>query len=191
MLRSGRLTVPSIRRSPRQPAPREVAAWCDALARDLRSGATLTEALTRVLPADAATARATAALRFALERGVSTPIALTRVERPGEHLHLAMVVLGTVARSGGPAASAVDAAAATLRQRAHDVDGRTVQASQARLSAHVMTAVPILMLAVLASTDPEIRSTMATPVGAGALAAGLVLNVTGWWWMRRIVGGAA
>jgi Flp pilus assembly protein TadB len=38
------------------------------------------------------------------------------------------------------------------------------------------------------STDADVRTIVVTPIGVGCLGAGLVLNATGWLWMRRIVG---
>ena len=77
-----------------------------------------------------------------------------------------------------------------LRQRAADLDERSAQAAQARLSTHVMTAVPLLMLAALVATDGDVRSVVTSPTGAACIAAGLTLNAAGWWWMNRIVGTA-
>jgi hypothetical protein len=45
-----------------------------------------------------------------------------------------------------------------------------------------------VMLSVLVATDDDVRTAATSPVGAGCVAAGLALNVLGWWWMRRIVG---
>jgi tight adherence protein B len=171
-----------------RPAPRSVADWCDAIARSLRAGSTLAGALHDVVPTDPVTAAVSAPIRLALERGRSVHDAVLRVDRPGEDLHLALTVLSTVARVGGPAGQAIDATAATLRQRADDRDTRAVQAAQARLSAHVMTALPLVMLAVLMSTDGDVRSAITGPIGATCVALGLALNGIGWWWMRRIVG---
>jgi tight adherence protein B len=183
------------RRRPRRrrdvATPRDVADWCDALARRIRSGSTVGAALGSVVPTDAVTARATGPMRLAFDRGRSAGDALTLVGRAGPHLHLAIAVLGTVARLGGPSAQAIDAVAVTLRQRADDDDARAVQAAQARLSAHVMTALPLLMLGLFVTGDPDVRSTMTTPVGALCLVFGLGLNASGWWWMRRIVRGAS
>ena len=75
-----------------------------------------------------------------------------------------------------------------LRQRAAELDDRATQAAQARLSSHVMTAVPLLMLALLVTTDEAVRSVATSPIGVVCIGAGLALNASGWWWMRRIVG---
>lgn len=169
------------------PNARAVAAWCDDIARRVRSGSTLRDAVA-TLPADPTTERATAPLRLAIERGASVADAIARLDAGGAHLRLALGVIATASRIGGPAAASIDRAAMLLRQRAADLDERATQAAQARLSSHVMTAVPLLMLAALVATDDDVRSVMTSPIGTVCVVAGLALNAAGWWWMRRIVG---
>ena len=170
------------------PDARAVAAWCDELARSVRSGSTLRDAVA-MLPADPATERVTAPLPIGDRPG---PVG-RRCGRPGSTLaaltsSLALGVISTASRIGGPSAASIDRAAMLLRQRAADLDERATQAAQARLSSHVMTSVPLLMLAVLVATDDDIRSVVTSPIGAACVAAGLALNAAGWWWMRHIVG---
>ena len=174
------------RRRHRSPSARAVADWCDDIARRVRSGSSLRDAVT-VLPADAATERATSSLRLAIDRGLSVGDAVGRVGDAGPHLRLALGVIATASRIGGPSAASIDRTAVLLRQRAGDHDERSTHAAQARLSTHVMTAVPLLMLGVLVATDGDVRAAATSSVGAGCVVAGLVLNVLGWWWMRRIV----
>jgi tight adherence protein B len=175
------------RASRRAPGARAVAAWCDDIARRIRSGSTLRDAVA-TLPADPATEQATIALRLAIDRGASVADAITRADVGGPHLRLALGVIATASRIGGPAAASIDRTAMLLRQRAADLDERSTQAAQARLSSHVMTAVPLLMLAALVATDRDIRSVVTSPIGTVCVVAGLALNAAGWWWMRRIVG---
>lgn len=169
------------------PPARAVAAWCDDISRRVRSGSTLRDAVA-VLPIDPAVERVTAPLRLAIERGASVADSIARVHAAGAHLRLALGVISTASRIGGPVAASIDRAAMLLRQRGADLDERAAQAAQSRLSSHVMTAVPLLMLAVLVTTDDDIRSVMTSPVGTACVAVGLALNAAGWWWMRRIVG---
>ena len=100
---------------------------------------------------------------------------------------IVLTVIAAASEVGGSAAAAIDRVAATLRQRAADQAERRVQAAQARLSAHVMTAVPLSMLGLLLATDDDVRVVIITPVGATCLVAGLTLNTGGWLWMRHIV----
>jgi tight adherence protein B len=127
---------------------------------------------------------------MSIERGRSISESVARADDPGAHLGLALEVLATASRIGGPAAASIDRTAALLRQRAADRDERSSHAAQARLSTQVMTAVPLLMLAVLVIADTDVRAVVASPVGITCVTTGLVLNLAGWWWMRRIVGTA-
>ncbi len=138
-------------------------------------------------PADAAVMRATTPMLLAIDRGQSLADAIGRADTPGPHLHLALGVLATASRIGGPSAASIDRVAMLLRQRTADLEERSTQAAQARLSTHVMTAVPLVMLAALVVTDADVRSVASSPTGAGCLGVGLMLNLSGWWWMRRIV----
>jgi tight adherence protein B len=174
-------------RGRRAPGPDEAAAWCDALARDLRGGSTLRHALATVIPGDGTTATRTEPLRLALDRGRSIADATATIGDPGTHLHLALAVIAAASDVGGSTAPAIDRVATTLRQRAADRAERRAQAAQARLSAHVMTAVPLSMLGLLLATDDDVRAVTTTQAGATCLVAGLALNAGGWWWMRRIV----
>ncbi len=143
-----------------------------------------------VLPHDPATERATSNLRLAIDRGAALTDAVGRVDDAGPHLRLALGVIATTSRLGGPSAASIDRTATLLRQHAGDLDERSSHAAQARLSTHVMTAVPLSMLGILVVTDDDVRSAAGSPIGAVCITAGLVLNLLGWWWMRRIVGGA-
>ena len=174
----------------RAPSARAVAEWCDELARSVRSGSTLRDSLMVVATGDPAIDRALAPVRLAIDRGASIGEAVDRVDDPGRHLQLAVSVVATAGRLGGPSSAAIDRTAMALRRRAAEVDDRSAQAAQARLSTHVLTAVPLLMLAVLVTTDAEVRAVVASPVGAMCVGAGLVLSGVGWWWMGRIVGTA-
>lgn len=170
------------------PTPRAVADWCDDIARQVRSGSTMRDALVCAAADDVATQRAVAAVQLSIERGSSIDDAVERNPDHGPHLQLALSVISTASRVGGPAAAAIDRTAMALRRRASEIDDRAMQAAQARLSTHVMTAVPLLMLAVLASTDDDVRKAAMSPVGGACIGAGLALNLAGWCWMRRIVG---
>lgn len=178
------------RAAQRPPSARAVAEWCDELARSVRSGSTLRDALTTLDTDDPAVRRALAPLGLAISRGASVTEAVRRIDDVGQHLALALSVVGTAGRIGGPSAAAIDRTAMALRRRAAEVDDRSAQAAQARLSTHVLTALPLLMLVVLAATDADVRTVVASPLGAGCIGAGLALNLVGWWWMGRIVGTA-
>lgn len=174
-----------LRRAPRRPGPTELAGWCDTLARDLRSGATLGSAL-RARPAPHGSVFADLAQR--LGRGVPIVDAV-RGDGGSTDEQAIAAVLAACANAGGPAAEPIDRVAATLRRRAADDAERLVQSSQARLSARVMTVIPLAVLALLLTTSAPVRGSVGTPIGVMTVSVGLVLNVVGWRWMRRVIGG--
>lgn len=182
-----RLTLRSAwRRTPGSTDPVALAAWCDALARAVRGGATLRHALCTV-PPPAHTAPLIAPALLALERGASVAAALAQIESASHDLHVVLVVIRACAEHGGPAAEPIDRAAAALRQRAALAGERRTNSAQARMSALVMTCLPGAMLGTLALTSSSVRGAVATPAGVTAIALGVALNVAGWNWMRRLI----
>ena len=166
----------------------EVAVWCEALARAARSGSTLIEAIRDVDP-PASCRDAIDAVSLALARGRSMSAALDAVRSPSPHLTLALGVLQACAHHGGRPAEPLDRAAATLRARAMAAAERRTQSAQARLSAVVMTVLPLAMLGLLLVTSSTTRQAATTPLGLLVIATGAVLNLAGWRWMRRIIVG--
>ena len=75
-----------------------------------------------------------------------------------------------------------------MRQRVSDELDRDAQSAQAKLSARVLTLVPLAVLALLLGTDADVRQVLTEPAGAATVGIGLALNAVGSWWMRRIVG---
>jgi Flp pilus assembly protein TadB len=112
--------------------------------------------------------------------------AVTSVDASAD-VRLVLDVVRVAARLGGPPAAAIDRTGSTLRVRAADCEERAAHAAQARLSAHVLTAVPLAMLALMATLDPDVGHAVATPIGSLCILFGLGLNLAGWTWMRRIV----
>jgi Flp pilus assembly protein TadB len=168
----------------------DVAAWCDDLARLVRSGASLAAALRSTSPAPAL-APIVAPIGLALDRGDSVAGATRRVTTCDASVELALGVLHACAELGGPAAQPLDRAASTLRARAADLADRDVHSAQARLSAMVLTLMPVAALTLLLATSPASRAAVFGSAGLISLGAGAAINATGWWWMRRIIGGPA
>lgn len=173
---------------PHRPAdPAEVAVWCDALSRVVRGGSTLASAICSVEP-PAGCRPVSDRITLALDRGRGLGEALA-VQSTSPHLTLALSVLRACATNGGPPAEPLDRAAATLRARAIASAERQTQSAQARMSAVVMTVLPVAMLALLLVTSATTRHAAASPVGLIAITSGGCLNTAGWWWMRRIIVG--
>ena len=181
-------------RPPRPPTDVEVASWCEHAARALRSGQSLTAAMTTATGDAPAMASCVSSVLDAVRRGRPLSDALTDLAtdggQSGAHVPptaMAATVLRTCADLGGPAAGPLDRVAAMLRVRAAVADEQAAQSAQARLSARVLTVVPVALLGLLLVTDHRVRAAVTTAAGGAAIAAGLGLNLVGWWWMRRIV----
>jgi tight adherence protein B len=203
------------RRDGRTPTDLELAGWCERVARALRSGDALRTAVRTVAVdetvaggaacrgAASGTGAMTAVLdpiHLALDRGATLVDAVSatgpstrQLDRSGPPSSpaVAMVrsVLVAAADLGGPAAEALDRTAAVLRQRDADAAERRVHAAQARLSATVLTVLPVATGALLLAFDGDVRRAVTGPVGSLLLGLGLLLDMLGWWWMRRIVAG--
>ncbi|MFK7917936.1 MAG: type II secretion system F family protein [Ilumatobacter sp.] len=189
-----RVSLPR-RQMPPVVTPLALANWCDDLARSLRHGATLRASLIEVQPQDPAIRDHTGALRHWLDRGASVPeacdewfddVAASSANRT-ELLAALASVLAATALLGGNSAAPLDRFAATMRQRASDDLERGSQSAQAALSAKVLTLVPLAILALLLATDAEVRDVVTGTAGAATVALGLMLNLLGAAWMRRIV----
>ncbi len=96
-------------------------------------------------------------------------------------------VLGAAAELGGPVAATLDAGASLLRERVAAREEALAHSAQARLSARVLTAVPVAFAAWSAVGSGSFRAAVLTPAGTAAVALGGALNLAGWWWMRRVV----
>ena len=186
-----------LRRRRRAVPPEDVAEWCDQVARRMRSGSTIRDALMSTEPSSGAVVHATDGLRLGLDRGLPIPEALETIldntsghpsPQAGPHVALAFGVIAVASRLGGSNAAALDRTATSLRVLADDRHERRSQASQARLSAHVLTVVPLAMLSLLLLLDSDVRATLHTPTGAACVICGLFLNGVGWRWMHHMIG---
>jgi tight adherence protein B len=163
---------------------RVLAAWCDSLGAEMRSGATLHRAVATVPGPDTEVWRE---VRRRVDRGIGLTEAVD-VTGSDPDDQAVLTVLAACGQHGGGSAAPLDQVAATLRRRSADAAERRVQSAQARMSARVMTTVPIAMLVVLVATSPAVRRAIVTPGGAGVVTVGTALNLVGWSWMRRLIG---
>jgi Flp pilus assembly protein TadB len=118
---------------------------------------------------------------------------LTQVVRhdADRHADLALTVqaLSATAHLGGPVAATLDEAAAVLRERAAARAERRAHGSQARLSARVLTIVPLVFAVWSAVASQRTRDIYLSSVAGGICAScGLALNLAGWQWMKRTIG---
>ena len=101
---------------------------------------------------------------------------------------LAGAVVSAAHTAGGPGAAAIDRAAATVRERVARRADRRAHAAQARLSARILSALPVAFTAWTATTDDRVAHFLLRTVpGLACLCVGAVLAGCGWWWMQRLV----
>ena len=167
------------RTRPLRAEPVALARWCERVARSVRGGDTLRSALEDA-PDDESIVPIVEAIRR--RAAGARPVA----PLPPDAALVATVVSACLDQ-GGPSAEPLDRAAGVLRARAAERDERHVQSAQARLSAVVLTWLPVAVLALLVVTSGAVRSVVMTPLGFAIVILGSILNLTGWWWMRRIV----
>jgi len=169
---------------------RALPAALEAVARSLRSGASLNQALGE------AAAGAPGGLGVELRRvtaeaghGAGLVDALDRlaVRRPVPGVRLAVAALCLGVETGGAQARAVDGVAVTMRERLAVAAEVKALSSQARVSALVIGVAPLGFGAFAAATDPaHARFLFHTPLGLAFVTAGLVLDGLGWLWMQRL-----
>lgn len=162
----------------------------DAMARSLRSGASLRQAIEEAAD-DIAGPLGDDLGRVAgdLRAGVSLGDALERWsgERPLAGVRLATAALGLGAETGGASAQAVDGVAATLRTHVAIAGEVRALSSQARMSALVIGLAPIGFMLLAAASDGRTATfLLRTPIGLACLCAGLGLDLVGGLWMRKL-----
>ena len=100
---------------------------------------------------------------------------------------LAGTALALGAELGGAQARCLDAAAASLRERASLEREVRALSSQARASAAVMVAAPMGFAVFSGTTDPRVAQVLvSTPLGWACLVGGLLLDGLGAGWMARL-----
>ena len=163
----------------------DYASVLDAVARQVRSGSSLAAAI--VDEVDGSTPLGAIADR--LSAGGSLVETLAEFIPSDADLALAVQALSATAHLGGPIAATLDDAAAVLRERTAARAERRAHSAQARLSARVLTVVPVGFAAWSAVASRSTREVyISTLVGGICAFTGLALNVVGWQWMKRIIG---
>lgn len=174
------------RRRPAEPDEQVVAAWCERVAGGVRSGSSLTQS---IVDAGHEPGSPFEHVVHAVRRGRSLGAAFgDDPADPATPAGLAGPVLAACAEVGGPPSVALERVATVLLARATERDERRTASAQARLSAQVLTMVPLGVLGLLASTEPSIRQAVATPAGTVCVLAGATLDLVGWRWMHRMIG---
>ena len=189
----------NLRRSAPTVTPAALGEWADDIARGLRHGSTVRAALLTVFPDDEVLHERSGPLRHRLERGAGVAAACDgwaddigsgNVEG-GSLLATFAAMVGAAAHLGGSVSTPLERFAVAMRQRVSDELERSAQSAQAKMSARVLTMVPLAVLVLLLLADADVRLVVAEPAGATVVGFGLTLNALGGWWMRRIVGTSA
>ena len=157
-----------------------------ALSMSLASGHSLAQGM-RFVGAHAQEPVHTEFLRVAaaIDCGISATDALDDIDAPG--LSLVTLALKVSQRTGAPLAGLLSEASSMVGERIELKRRLDVKTSQARMSAHMVAAMPAGMCAVLALLSADFRRGLATPAGAGAMVLGLALNVVALVVIRRIM----
>jgi tight adherence protein B len=161
----------------------------EQVARAVRGGASLHQAITAAAAAGPAAA-VLADVAAATARG--QPLAGALQDWPRRHprpeVVMAAAGLALAASAGGSQARAVDALAATIRERLAVAADVRVHSAQARLSAVVIALLPLAFVVWAALTDPSFgRLLVASPAGWACVAGGLTLDGLGALWMRHLL----
>jgi tight adherence protein B len=182
--------------APRQPpisggdatAPADaVADWCAALIGHHRAGYGTTGAI--------ANANATYddinAVRHvatdATQRQRSLSEALDEVApNVSPDLRVVIAAISAATASGSAVSPAVIRAEQVLRRRADQRREITVASASARMSAMVLTVLPLVVLGVAAIASATVRAYATSTAGRLTIGIGMLLAGTGWWWIRRL-----
>jgi tight adherence protein B len=124
----------------------------------------------------------------ATEGGLAAALVRWAAERPLPAVAAVAAALEVAVSAGGPAAPAMDGLAVGLRDR-HDAAAEVAALSaEARLSAIVVGAAPLVSLALSLLVDPRVAPTLlGTGGGRACLLVGMTLEGLAGLWMHRIV----
>lgn len=168
----GRTEHPKSRRRAAPLDDADLIAFLDSVAGAVRAGESVTTAVRHASRSDP---RLVALLEQGSPRG------------PGQQLVVQAIEMAV--EVGGHVGPTLDGAAAVLRQRQAIRAEARAHSAQARLSARVLTWLPIGFAALIACGQRG-RAALTSPLGLTCLLIGAVLNGLGWLWMRQLVRGA-
>lgn len=175
-------------------ADEHLPALLEHTSRGLRSGLDLRSAVASAVDRAGPHAPAVEAVVARVDGGSSWDDALAgwAGEAPRQPVRLVAAALALAAASGGGAARALDGVSATLRARRAVAQEARSLASQARASAAVLVALPVVVSVGGAAADPRLADALlGTSWGLGCVAAAVALDTAGALWMQRIVNGSA
>ncbi|MGB6008086.1 type II secretion system F family protein [Castellaniella sp.] len=161
-----------------------------ALAGALRAGAGLQPALRHIVPQSLPPLSQEFSLMLREQRlglGFQEALQLLHRRMPTESCSLVVSALGIAAQTGGSLADTLERIAQTLRARQHWLGRVRALTAQGRMQSHIMAALPVCLLLVLARLEPDAMSLLyRTWYGGLVLVAMGVLEVLGMVWIRRV-----
>lgn len=159
----------------------------DGIARALRSGAAMAQAVGEVGSSTPAPLGPDLALAARHHGGLVAGLEAWSKRRPNAEVHLAAAALCMSAEVGGTASMATEGLASTLRQRAESAAEIRTMATQSRLSGLVIGLLPVGFAVLAATSDVTVAHFLfVTPAGTTCLLTGLALDALGAWWMLRL-----
>ncbi|MBP6018824.1 MAG: type II secretion system F family protein [Burkholderiaceae bacterium] len=162
-----------------------------ALAGAMRSGSGMQAALRHIVAQSPAPLSQEFGLMLREQRmGVAADQALATLYQrmPTEGTGLVVSALTIAAQSGGGLAETLERIASTLQARLHLLGRIHALTSQGRMQAWVMSALPFVLALVLHYLDPlAMQALWQTPVGWVVIVVVLGLELTGVYFIRRIV----
>jgi tight adherence protein B len=159
---------------------------------ELRAGGTVATALTTIAAGAGALAPDINRVESRVRLGSSLPDALQAWarERPAAGVEASAGALALSTTVGGRAADALDALAASLRDRLAVAAEARALSAQARYSAWVIGIAPLGYIVGSATIDPRsLHALLGTTPGRACALAGVTLELLGAAWMRVIVRG--
>jgi tight adherence protein B len=163
-------------------------------AAELRTGGTVASCIGAIANDVGPLAADFARVQARIDLGASIPQALGAWarERSGTGISSAAGALAVAHDAGGPSADALESLARSLRERLAVIAEAHALSAQARYSALVIGIGPLAYLAFSAMLDRRaIASLVGTAAGRACGVAGILLEITGAFWMRRILAAGA
>lgn len=182
----------SPRETPPSDAVVELSSMCDTVARLLKSGRPAPEAFTEAIERAAIRFDSWSAVRSDLLAGVTTRDALLRGQASmptGSDERLCADLLVATLVGLHPVIGGVEHAASVLRDVASTRADLRVATAQARLSARILTMLPLAVLAGGFVINSAFRESLLSVSVLLPLVIGIALNRTGWRWITHLLNG--
>lgn len=166
-----------------------LAPFVDSVARSMRSGVSLRQALAEVEVGGQLGLEVAALVRSVEHGRTLDAAAIELIQRwPRPEVRITATALALAAANEAGAVRALDGVGASLRDLAELEGEIRALTAQARASVYVTAALPVLFFAVTAMIDPGAVAFLFTSgFGQFCLVAGLLLDAAGFLWMRRLV----